>query len=45
MVKFCTNCGTENNDSAKFCEKCGEEFKSVEKIAIESRLIKKKNKE
>ena len=31
MVKFCTNCGTENNDSAKFCEKCGEEFKSVEK--------------
>ena len=31
MVKFCTNCGTENNDSAKFCEKCGEEFKPVKK--------------
>ena len=30
MVKFCTKCGTKNNDSAKFCEKCGEEFKSVE---------------
>ena len=31
MVKFCTKCGTENNDSAQFCEKCGEEFRSVEK--------------
>lgn len=30
MAKFCTNCGTENPDSAKFCEKCGEKFKSAE---------------
>ncbi len=23
MSKFCTNCGSEMEDSAKFCPKCG----------------------
>lgn len=45
MVKFCTNCGTENNDSAKFCEKCGEEFKSVQISEPEPETIQETVKE
>ncbi|MDG6927126.1 MAG: zinc ribbon domain-containing protein [Nitrososphaerota archaeon] len=29
MVKYCPQCGTQNEDNAKFCEKCGYEFKSL----------------
>lgn len=30
MSKFCTNCGSEIEDSAKFCPKCGTPVRTVE---------------
>jgi len=26
MVKYCSKCGTPNEDSAQFCVKCGNKF-------------------
>ncbi|MDE7463738.1 MAG: zinc-ribbon domain-containing protein, partial [Clostridiales bacterium] len=28
-MRYCTNCGKQNDDSGKFCESCGAPFEPV----------------
>lgn len=36
MAKYCTNCGTKNDDSAKFCSKCGNKLEFHESTETKS---------
>lgn len=41
MMKYCTNCGKENEDNVKFCVQCGKDFdgEKVEEVAPETEVV------
>ena len=45
-MKFCTNCGKENEDNVKFCVQCGKEFdaEKTEEVAAEPVAVEFKSK-
>jgi hypothetical protein len=36
MTRFCTQCGTSNEDQARFCDACGKPFKEKKQTALPS---------
>lgn len=48
MSKFCSQCGTENKDTAKFCQQCGNPLKETKENQtqnLDNTIIKKETTE